>query len=193
MENQQLADELNVLYCRFEKARLTTSTCSDLHFTHSHNPPTPPASPLPLFPTILPALKVCVEDVTIFRKQNLGKLQDQTVFHLPDLNSVLTNWPQSLHRYSTDLWSCAKFLTASNAPLSFPSPNSPKSLVLTTTDKSLSRLWLWSHLREWSWSTWRTSLDPFWILFSSPTEQTGLWMTLWLQTGGWAAGCLVQS
>ncbi len=47
-----------------------------------------------------------------------------------------------------------------------------------TTDLSHSRLWSWSHLRDWSWPTWRTSLAPCWILFSLPTEQTGLWMTL---------------
>ncbi len=35
VENQQLADDLNVFYCRFEKARLTPSTRSDPHFTHS--------------------------------------------------------------------------------------------------------------------------------------------------------------
>ncbi len=39
VENQQLADDLNVFYCRFEKARLTPSTRSDLHFTHSPTPP----------------------------------------------------------------------------------------------------------------------------------------------------------
>ncbi len=100
--------------------------------------------------------------------RNLGKLQDQTVFHLP----------QSLHRSSTDPWSCAKFHAASNAPPSFPSPKSPKFLSLMTTDLSLSRLWSWSHLRDWFWPTWRTSLDPCWILFSLPTEQAGLWMTL---------------
>ncbi len=68
VENQQLADDLNVYYCRFEKARLTPSTCSDLHFTHS------PATPLPPSPTILPAFKVCVEDVNrFFRKQKSSK------------------------------------------------------------------------------------------------------------------------
>ncbi len=45
VENQQLADDLNVFYCRFEKARLTPSTRSDLHFTHS---------PTPLQPHFLP-------------------------------------------------------------------------------------------------------------------------------------------
>ncbi len=68
MENQQLADNLNVFYCRFEKARLTPSTRSDLHFTHSPTPLQPPS------PTILPALKVCVEDVNrVFRKQKSRK------------------------------------------------------------------------------------------------------------------------
>ncbi len=59
-----------------------------------------------------------------------------------------------------------------------PVPKKTKSLDLMTTDLSHSRLWSWSHLRDWSWPTWRTSLDPCWILFSLPTEQTGLWMTL---------------
>ncbi len=44
---------------------------SDLHFTHS---PSPPVTPLPPSPTILPALKVCVEDVNrVFRKQKSRK------------------------------------------------------------------------------------------------------------------------
>ncbi len=91
VENQQLADDLNVFYCRFEKARLTPSTLSDLrdtlsvrkrytnklelnlnlHFTHS---PIPPATPLTPSPTTLPAFKVCVEDVNrVFRKQKSRK------------------------------------------------------------------------------------------------------------------------
>ncbi len=46
VENQQLADELNVFYCRFEKARLTPSTRSDLICTsHIHLPPPPPPPP----------------------------------------------------------------------------------------------------------------------------------------------------
>ncbi len=63
-----------------------------------------------------------------------------------------------------------KFPAASNAPPSFLSPKSTKSLALTTTDLLLSHLWSWSHLSDWSWPTWRTSLDPCWILFSLPTE-----------------------
>ncbi|KAI2662337.1 putative RNA-directed DNA polymerase from transposon BS [Labeo rohita] len=47
VENQQVADDLNVFYCRFEKPRLTPDSRSDLHFTHS---PTPPATPLPPSP-----------------------------------------------------------------------------------------------------------------------------------------------
>ncbi len=38
VENQQLADDLNVFYCRFEKARLTPNTCPDLQSIHSPTP-----------------------------------------------------------------------------------------------------------------------------------------------------------
>ncbi len=53
--------------------------------------------------------------------------------------------------FTPDLWSCAKFPAASKAPPSFPSPKSLKSLAVTTTDLSLSRLWSCRYLREWSW------------------------------------------
>ncbi len=59
-----------------------------------------------------------------------------------------------------------------------------------TTDLSLSRLWSWSHLRDWSWPTWRT-LDPCWIVFSLSTEQTGLWMTL--SIWDWITSCNTSS
>ncbi len=49
VENQQLADDLNVFYCRFEKAKLTPSTRSYLHFTHSPSPLHPPFLPPPPF------------------------------------------------------------------------------------------------------------------------------------------------
>ncbi|KAI2661499.1 putative RNA-directed DNA polymerase from transposon BS [Labeo rohita] len=75
VENQQLADDLNVFYCRFEKPRLTPDSRSDLHFTHS---PTPPATPLPPSPTAQPVLEVCVEDVNrVFRKQKPRKASGQ--------------------------------------------------------------------------------------------------------------------
>ncbi|KAI2644150.1 RNA-directed DNA polymerase from mobile element jockey [Labeo rohita] len=73
VENQQLADDLNVFYCRFEKPRLTPDSRSDLHFTHS--PTTPLQLPsLPPSPTTQPVLEVCVEDVNrVFRKQKPRK------------------------------------------------------------------------------------------------------------------------
>ncbi len=71
VENQQLDDDLNVFYCRFEKARLTPNTRCDLHFTHS---PTPPTTSLSPSPTTQPVLKVCVEDVNrVFGKQKSKK------------------------------------------------------------------------------------------------------------------------
>ncbi len=60
-----------------------------------------------------------------------------------------------------------------------------------TTDLSLSRLWSWSHLSDWSWPTRRTSLDPCWIVFSLSTEQTGLWMTL--SIWDWITSCNTSS
>ncbi len=90
-------------------------------------------------------------------------------------------WPTGPHLY-TDLqqisgavWSSLLLQTLHHH--SRPQ-KSPKSLDLMTTDLSHSSLWSWSHLRDWSWPTWRTLLDPCWILFSLPTEQTGLWMML---------------
>ncbi len=70
VENQQLADDLNVLLSIW-KGQIDTQhpLWSALHtFTF------PPATPLPPSPTILPAFKVCVEDVNqVFRKQKSRK------------------------------------------------------------------------------------------------------------------------
>ncbi|XP_051500872.1 uncharacterized protein LOC127409925 [Myxocyprinus asiaticus] len=69
--NQQLADDLNVFYCRFERPNLTPHTHSDLHFTQT---PTPPATPLLPPPATQPALKICEDDVSrVFRKQKTRK------------------------------------------------------------------------------------------------------------------------
>ncbi len=55
-------------------------------------------------------------------------------------------------------------------------------------DLSLSHLWSWSHLRDWSWPTWRTSLDPCWILFQfayranrSVNDAVNMWLHYILQ------------
>ncbi len=44
-----------------------------------------------------------------------GSHQAQTVWHQPVWNHMLTSWPPSSHRSSTDHWSCAKSPHASNA------------------------------------------------------------------------------
>ncbi len=148
----------------FEKARLTPSTHSDLHFTHS---PTPPATPPPPSPTTLPAFKVCVEDVNrVFRKQKSRKASG------PDGISpaCLKVCADQLAPIFTQIFNRSQELC--EVPCCFkrstiiPVPKKPKITGLN------------DYLRDWSWPTWRTSLDPCWILFSLPTEQTGLWMTL---------------
>ncbi|KAK3542913.1 hypothetical protein QTP70_006536 [Hemibagrus guttatus] len=69
--NQQLADDLNVFYCRFEKPSLTPLTHPDLH---PSQPLTPPANPLCLPPATQNILKFCEEDVfRVFKKQKTRK------------------------------------------------------------------------------------------------------------------------
>ncbi len=134
-------------------------------------PPSLPPPPPPPPPPILHAFKVCVEDVNrVFRKQKSMKASG------PD--SLSPACLKVCADHLDPIFTQILFPVASNAPPSFPSPKSPKSLALTTTGLWLSRLWSWSHLRDWCWRIWRTSLGPWWILFSLPTEQTGLWMTL---------------
>ncbi|XP_051555938.1 uncharacterized protein LOC127442139 [Myxocyprinus asiaticus] len=75
--DQQLADDLNVFYCRFERPNLTPHTHSDLQFTQT---PTPPATPPP--PATQPALKICEDDVSwSFGNKRRGKLQAQMASH----------------------------------------------------------------------------------------------------------------
>ncbi len=78
VENQQMADDLNELYCRFEKTPFTL-----------------PATPLPPTPT----LQIREDDVRqVFKKNKRRKAPG------PDGVSpaVLTSWPPSSHRSSTD-------------------------------------------------------------------------------------------
>ncbi len=111
VENQQLADDRNEFYCRFEKTPHT-------HSEHlSTQPLTPPATPLSPTPT----LQISENDVCqVFRKQKRKKHQAQIVLQQSVWNPVLTSWPPSSHRSSTDHWNCAKSLHASNAPPSSP-------------------------------------------------------------------------
>ncbi len=88
VENQQLADDLNEFYCRFEKTP----------FTH-------PATPL----SHTPELQIREDDMRqVFKKNKRRKAQVQTVWHQPVWNPVLTSWPPSSHRSSTDHWSCSE-------------------------------------------------------------------------------------
>ncbi|KAK3507891.1 hypothetical protein QTP70_002532 [Hemibagrus guttatus] len=69
--NLQLADDLNVFYCWFEKPSITPLTHPDLHPSH---PLTPPANSLCLPPATQPILNFCEEDVCqVFKKQKTKK------------------------------------------------------------------------------------------------------------------------
>ncbi len=77
------------------------------------------------------------------------------MWHQPVWNPVLTSWPPSSHRPSTDHWSCAKSPHDSSTPPSSPYQRNPILLDLMNTD-----LWPWNHLKDWFWLIWKTSLDP---------------------------------
>ncbi|XP_052469923.1 uncharacterized protein LOC128026697 [Carassius gibelio] len=96
--NQRLANDLNEFYCRFETPN-----------THSDHLPTQPLTP-PAIPRSTPtALQICEDDVRqVFKRTKEKKNQAQMVLHQPVLKSVLTSWPPSFHRSSTDFWSCVK-------------------------------------------------------------------------------------
>ncbi len=111
LENQQLADDFNEFYCRFGKTPHTRPE----HL--STQPLIPPATPSP------PHLHWKQVKMTCARssERTKGKHQDQTVCHQPALKPVLTSWPPSSQRSSTDHWSCAKSPHDSNALPSSPS------------------------------------------------------------------------
>ncbi len=92
------------------------------------------------------------------------------VSHQPVWKPVLTSWPPSSHRSSTDDWSGAKSLPASNAPPKSPSQRNPKLLDLMTTDRSSN---ICGHE-----VMWKTGAGPseghHWTPCSLPTGQTGL-------------------
>ncbi|KAI2650804.1 putative RNA-directed DNA polymerase from transposon BS [Labeo rohita] len=69
--NQQLADDLNEFYCRFEKQKTGLTP-----YTHPDCPTTQPSTPCPSIPPTVsqPALKICEGDVCkVFRKQKTRK------------------------------------------------------------------------------------------------------------------------
>ncbi len=75
----------------------------------------------PLSPPLLHSRSVKMMCVRSSGRTKEERHQAQTVWHQPVWKPVLTSWPPSSHRSSTDQWSCAKSLPASNAPPSSPS------------------------------------------------------------------------
>ncbi len=119
VENQQLSDDLNEFYCRLEKTPHT-------HPEHlSTQPLTPPASPLS--PT--PAPQISKDNVCqVFWEQKRKKAPGPDGV-TPACLKTCTDQLASIftpHRSSTDHWSCAKSLHASNAPPSSPSQRNQK-------------------------------------------------------------------
>ncbi len=100
--NQQLAEDLNEFYCRFETPILTPYTRSD-HL--STQPLTPPASPLS--PT--PVLQISEDDVCqVFRKNKRRKAPVPDGVTPACLKTCADQLTPSSHRTSTDHWSCVR-------------------------------------------------------------------------------------
>ncbi len=89
VENQQLADDFNEFYCRFEK---TPHTCPEHLSTQPLTTPTAPLSPTPAH---LRSVKTRCVRSSGSRKEK--KHQAQIVLHQSVWNPVLTSWPQ-LHK-----------------------------------------------------------------------------------------------
>ncbi len=92
VENQQLADDLNEFYCRYEKTPFT-----------------------PLSPT--PELQIREDDMhQAFKNNKRRKALDPDGVTPACLKSCADRLAPSSHRSSTDHWSCTKSPHASNAP-----------------------------------------------------------------------------
>ncbi len=159
VENQQLADDLKEFYCRFEK---TPHTC---HEHLSTQPLTPPATPL-----------------SSTRKKSEKKKSRKLKSPRPRLCytslSVILCWPAGHHLHK-DL---QQITGTAQSPLMLQTLHHhphPKEIQNYRTKwlqaYGSKHLRSWNHLKNWCWPTWRTSLEPCWILFSLPTEQTNLW------------------
>ncbi len=130
--NQQLTEDLNSFYCRFQKQKPGLTP-----HTHSDHPTTQPSTPSPSpSPTVSqPVIKICEEDVSkVFRRQKIRKAKGQTVSLQPASKPVLFSYHPSSHWSSIDHWSCVKSPPASNAPPSSLYPRNQKSQDLMTTD-----------------------------------------------------------
>ncbi len=69
--NQQLTEDLNSFYCRFQKQKPGLTP-----HTHSDHPTTQPSTPSPSLPPTVsqPVIKICEEDVSkVFRRQKIRK------------------------------------------------------------------------------------------------------------------------
>ncbi len=89
----------------------------------STQPLTSPATPLS--PT--PALKISEDDVRqVFIRTKEGKHQGQIVCHQPALKPVLTSWPPSSHRSSTDQLELCEVPSCFKRSTIIPVPKKPK-------------------------------------------------------------------
>ncbi len=159
LENQQLADDLNEFYCRFEKTSFTplathTCTADERRWRAPGLQKYKEKEGSDCVPLV--CLKSCVDQLAPIFTQNVNKLLE------------LCDVPSYFKRSTI-----------------IPVPKKPK--ITGLRDLWLLRLWPWNHLKDRFWLIWRTPLDPYWTPCSLPTDQTGLWMirSTWDCTSVW--------
>ena len=88
---------------------------------------------------------------------------DEQVFHQPVWNPVLTSWPISSQRSSTDHWSYAKSLHALNAPPSSPEDDGAVFVVKDCKHFDTVSIWVCNCC----------SFFPYFLIPATPKEQWG--------------------
>ncbi len=129
--NQQLTEDLNSFYCRFQKQKpgLTPHPLWPSHNTAINTLTLPPPY----------CFSACNQDLWRRCKQSLQetkirKAKGQTGSLQPASKPVLFSYHPSSHWSLIDHWSCVKSPPASNAPPSSLYPRNQKSQDLMTTD-----------------------------------------------------------
>ncbi len=165
VENQQLADDLNELYCRFEKTPYTRSG----HL--STQPLTPPATPLS--PT--PVIQISEDEVhQVFRKQKIKKAPGPDCY--TSLSEIMC-WPAVPYLHK-DL---QKITGTVRSPLMLQTLHHHHHHPHPKETQNYRTKWLQACGSNVCGHEviWKTGAGPpeghHWILFSLPTEQTGLW------------------
>ncbi len=130
--NQQLTEDLNSFYCRFQKQKPGLTP-----HTHSDHPTTQPSTPSPSLPPTVsqPVIKICEEDVSkVFRRQKIRKAKGPDGVSPACLKACAVQLSSIFTLIFNRSLELCEVPSASNAPPSSLYPRNQKSQDLMTTD-----------------------------------------------------------